>query len=277
MATKKVFIERVLNNNSILVKESNNNTTILIGKGLGFNKKNRTTSTIDTATIDKSFVNYDETTKNQLIEMINTFDEDIIEASNDIIELAEKKFGELNQHIYISLTDHICFALDRLRKNQVISNPFQEQIQSRLLQEYTIAKEARSIIEKKFNLIIPDDEIGFIAFHINAARENTKVTNVVKEIRVYKKIIQIIETEMNKKLAQNHRDDLYTFIESIIKKKHLPLGFLVSEDDINQFNTTPLTDPLLKKIVNYLDSNTDIPLTPKNKLILNIFINHIKG
>ena len=275
MPKKTYYIERVLNNNSVLVKENPNKTSILIGKGIGFGKRAKTYVSIDLGLIEKSFFNYDETLKNQLIDMINNFDEDIIEVSNEIIALAELKFGELNPHVYISLTDHISFAMGRLRTNQVISNPFHSQIQLLLLNEYEIGLKARKIIWNKFKIEIPDEEVGFIAFHINAARENVKVDNVVLEMRVYKYIINLIETEYNIKLTPRDCFDLYFVIQSYVKNDLLPLQFLI--DNLKFKNKEPnlRQTKLLDQIIKYIENQTNIVLTKKQISVLNAYIEHI--
>ncbi|MBI9009184.1 MAG: PRD domain-containing protein [Tenericutes bacterium] len=275
MPKRRYFIERVLNNNSILIKGTNNHTKILTGKGIGFNQKANTFTEIEDYLIEKSFFNYDETLKNQLIDLITNFDENIIQVSNQIITLAEKKFGELNTHVYISLTDHLSFALDRLKNNQIITNPFQSSIQLLLFEEYEIALQAREIIEEKFSVLIPDEEVGFIAFHLNAARENIKVNYVVQEMRIYKAIIQMIETEFKIELESTKCADLYLIIQAYVKQKALPLQFLIENVKLKQYSTGSKKYNLLKKIVDYIENQTDRALTNKQKLVLTAYIEYI--
>lgn len=274
--TKRIYILKVLNNNAILTQSSKQNTAILIGRGIGFGQSGNTYSQIDESKIEKSFFNYDETLKTQLIDMITTFDENIIEVSNQIIDIAEKKFGELNQHVYISLTDHISFAIDRLKNNHVIENPFYEQIRLILAEEYQVALQARDIIYDKFNITIPDHEVGFIAFHINAARENIKVNYVVKEMRTYKEIVLMVETYLGRKLDSTLASDLYLIIQKIVKKEQLPLSFLIKDmNHLSHFESTKL-QKLYKKIINYIEDTNSIKLQIQQKSVLAEFIKNIK-
>lgn len=275
MAKRRYYIERVLNNNSILIKGPDNNTKILTGKGIGFGQKANTHTEIEDYLIEKSFFNYDETLKNQLIDLITNFDEDIIQVSHQIIDLAEKKFGELNTHVYISLTDHLSFAIGRLKNNQMITNPFQSSIQLLLFEEYEIGLQAREIIENKFNVLIPDEEVGFIAFHINAAREHMKVNYVVQEMRLYKEIIQMIESEFNINLKPNKCSDLYLIIQTYVKHESLPLQFLLENVKLNQYPTDSKKANLVKRIIDYIENNIDKALSNKQKLIFTAFIEYI--
>jgi transcriptional antiterminator len=275
MAKRRYYIERVLNNNSILIKGSKSNTKILTGKGIGFAKKPNTYTEIEDYLIEKSFFNYDETLKNQLIDLITNFDEDIIQVSNQIISLAEKKFGELNTHVYISLTDHLSFAIDRLKNNQVISNPFQSSIQLLLFEEYEIGLKAREIIEEKFQVLIPNEEVGFIAFHINAAREHIKVNYVVQEMRIYKAIIQMIETDFSIQIEPKKCADLYLIIQTYVKQESLPLQFLIENITLSPYKSDSKKFRLLTKIVNYIENQTDKALSTKQKLVLTAYIEYI--
>lgn len=275
MAKRRYYIERVLNNNSIIIKGSNNNTRILTGKGIGFGKKPNTYTEVEDYLIDKTFFNYDETLKNQLINLITNLDEDIIQVSNQIISLAERKFGELNTHVYVSLTDHLSFALDRLKNNQVISNPFQDSIQLLLFEEYEVGLKARDIIEEKFDILIPDEEVGFIAFHINAARSQIKVNYVVQEMRIYKTIIHMIESEFDIQLPANKCADLYLIIQSYVKQEKLPLQFLLDNLQLNQYSTDSKKYKLLNNIIKYIESQTSKALSHKQKLVLTSYIEYV--
>lgn len=271
----KYYIEKVLNNNSIVVKTSNKDSKIILGKGIGYKKKPYTYTIIDNNIIEKSFFNYDETLKNQLIDIISYIDENIVEVSNDIIALAENEFGKLNQHIYVSLTDHISFALDRLKTGQIITNPFQSSIKALLKKEYEIAKKAKDIIYNKLNIIIPEEEIGFIAFHINAARENIKVNFVVLEMRIYKEIIKMIEKCIKKEINSDLKADLYYIIQSIIKNQNIPLKFLIRNFNSNNQNLNSNCQKLISEMIQYIETNINSKLTDDQKNILLSFILYI--
>lgn len=273
MSNKLYYVKRVLNHNAIVTQDNQQNTSILLGKGIGYNRKSNTFVDIDQSTIEKIFFNYDETLKTQLIDMISNFDEDIIEVSNEIIALAEKKFGELNQHVYISLTDHISFALDRLKNNQVIANPFFSQIKVLLVEEYQVALKAREVIYNAFKISIPDEEVGFIAFHLNAARENIKVNYVVQEMRLYKELLFMLETEFNIILEPVKCADLYLIIQTFVKKERLPLQFLI--DDIKPHTFSSKKKKILEKSIQYIENENDLTLDNKQILVISAFIQNI--
>lgn len=58
--------------------------------------------------------------------------------SEEIIALAEEKLGQLNSHIHVALTDHIGFALDRIKMGMEMSNPFIYEIRALYPEEFRI-------------------------------------------------------------------------------------------------------------------------------------------
>ncbi|MFA7076737.1 MAG: PRD domain-containing protein [Candidatus Izemoplasmatales bacterium] len=275
MSDSKYLIEKVLNNNSIIAKDSLNESVILIGKGIGFNKKVDQYFVFNDGDIERSFYNFDKSSKNQIVDMIRNYDEEIIDISNDIIKLAEKRFGVLNQHVFVSLTDHLNFAIDRLRNDFFISNPFAEQIPLILFQEYEVALEAKKIIKDRINIDIPEEEVGFIAFHINSAREHIKVNNVVLEMRLYKDIVRMVEEKLNIKLDQTKGLDLYFIIQSFIQTEKVIFQFLEDYLDEKIIASGTKKQELTTIIIDYLEEQLDKKLDKSHRKLLYAYINSI--
>jgi transcriptional antiterminator len=202
MSKKKLYkISKVLNNNVILANDLiNNKELVLVGKGIGFGHKTEEEVEIDPDKIDKFFINYDEKSKNEFIQLINELDTKAMGISEEIIALAEKKLSKLNPHIHIALTDHISFTLERLKKGMLINNPFTEEIKILYPDEYKVGIKAAEMIKKRLDIEIPVSEIGFIAMHLHAACQNKKVSETVKYTNFLKEIVHILEHELDIKL-----------------------------------------------------------------------------
>lgn len=267
------IVEKILNNNVILTRKIKENSNyILMGKGLGFNKKIGEEVNIQKKDIEKSFHNFDDKFKNEFIETINNFNKDIIEVSNRIIKMAEQKLGQLNSHIFMTLTDHISFAIERLKTNIDIDNPFLKQIKMLLIDEYKVAKEASKLIEGKFNIIIPEEEIGFIAFHLNAAKENTCVKNVVKDMRIFKEVVFVLEKEINVKSKGNKYHKLLNYIQNIIEGKENEYEDMVSYLEIEIENKFPKEYNISCKICKLIEEKADIKISQTKIALLTMCI-----
>ena len=201
-----VTIKKVYNNNVILAFEnSSKKEVILTGCGIGFGKKPN--DTIDDSKIEKKFVIQDNNFESKVNKLASEIPEEVFAVSSAIIEYAEKNLNTiLDEYIYISLTDHIYFALKRYKENLPIKNELLYELRRIHKKEYEIGKWAIEYINKTFNVNFLIDEAGFIAMHIINAnyRESTNksclIMNIINQILDIIKnyyYIEFIEDEIN--------------------------------------------------------------------------------
>lgn len=191
-------ILKVLNNNIVLAYDLENKyETILIGKGIGFSKKESKKTYIPLDKIQKSFVAEDEKTKTEYFNIAKNIDERIIDITENIIIEAEKKLGKLNTHIHVILTDHIAFAIERVKMGLNINNPFINEIEILYKDEFIIAKAGVDIIKTELDIDLGFGEIGFIAMHLHSSRNNVNVKETMKNTRILNEIIEIIEKNLD--------------------------------------------------------------------------------
>ncbi|MBS5025569.1 MAG: PRD domain-containing protein [Peptostreptococcaceae bacterium] len=199
-------IKKVYNNNVILAFEnSSKKEVILTGCGIGFGKKPN--DTIDDSKIEKKFVIQDNNFESKVNKLASEIPEEVFAVSSAIIEYAEKNLNTtLDEYIYISLTDHIYFALKRYKENLPIKNELLYELRRIHKKEYEIGKWAIEYINKTFNVNFLIDEAGFIAMHIINAnyRESTNksclIMNIINQILDIIKnyySIEFIEDEIN--------------------------------------------------------------------------------
>ena len=199
-------IKKVYNNNVILAFEnSSKKEVILTGCGIGFGKKPN--DTVDDSKIEKKFVIQDNNFESKVNKLASEIPEEVFAVSSAIIEYAEKNLNTtLDEYIYISLTDHIYFALKRYKENLPIKNELLYELRRIHKKEYEIGKWAIEYINKTFNVNFLIDEAGFIAMHIINAnyRESTNksclIMNIINQILDIIKnyySIEFIEDEIN--------------------------------------------------------------------------------
>lgn len=207
MTEKNYRILKILNNNIVLAYDfKNKKDIILIGNGIGFGKKENKKTYIPEDKIEKSFVAYNDKIKNDYFRLVKQVDTKIIEISEKIIEMAEKSLGDLNNHIHILLTDHIAFAIERVKVGIQIENPFIDEIKIIYPEEFDIASEGIKMIKEKLNVDLGYGEIGFIAMHLHSARKNINVKDTIRNARILNEIVEIIENELNISLSKTNYD-----------------------------------------------------------------------
>lgn len=200
-----VKVIKVFNNNIVLVKE-NGNEKILFQKGIGFGKKFGEVIQEGTE-IEKIFSIQDEENKKNFNNLLERVDEEFIAICEEAIFEIQKNIEEqLNENIHIGLIDHLSFAIERLKKNEEIINPFLVEIQTLYSEEYSLAKLVAKKVSNFTKVNIPDGEIGFIALHIHSARSYGKISNTMKYNYLTSTIVEYIEDKLNLQIDKKSLD-----------------------------------------------------------------------
>jgi transcriptional antiterminator len=174
---------------------------VLVGKGIGFHMQENALVDLPPGKIEKAYGAYDSKTKGDYIKLLEQLDSDVIGVSEEIISKAESILGNLNQHIHIALTDHIGFALERIKTGMEINNPFLYEIKTLYGEEFHAGKIAAEMISDTLGVKINESEIGFVALHFHSARQNRRVSETVKSTRILKEIVDIIESKLDYKVS----------------------------------------------------------------------------
>ncbi|WP_300385649.1 BglG family transcription antiterminator LicT [Clostridium sp.] len=183
-----MIVEKILNNNVILsIDPKTKKEVILMGSGIAF--KRAIGQEVEEDKIEKRFIVDDKSTGNKLKTLINEIPDGIFQMVHEIINYADKELKrELDEQIYISLSDHIAFAIKRYKNNVEIKNDLIDEIRRIHKEEYKVSLWAVDYINSRLNITLPEDEAGFIALHlVNAsyketAKESVIATNIVKGV-----------------------------------------------------------------------------------------------
>lgn len=197
-------ILRIYNNNAILVMNTDTKgEAVLVGKGIGYGKKQGELQTIAPDLIEKYFLTYDDKLKRDYIELVQQLDEQILMTCSDIIINATQRLGPLNNRIHIVLTDHIGFAIERIKSGMEIHNPFLEEIKMLYPEEFEMGVMAQLMIQSTLGVEICEDEIAFIALHLSAARQQKDIKESVKNTRILKELVVLIEEALEIQLKKD--------------------------------------------------------------------------
>ncbi len=188
------IIEKALNNN-VLIANYYDEEVILIGKGIGFGKKQG--QLIETDKIEKIYELKGYHEQERYKTLIEMTDDRVIKTVIEIVDtIKERAYGEVSDSILLSLTDHIIFALKRLEDGIVISNPFIKETEALYPQEFDIASKAVDMLNEKLDVHFPHTEIGFIALHIHSSINNHTMREMNMMTEVIAKAVQIIEHDL---------------------------------------------------------------------------------
>ncbi|MGI2790332.1 glucose PTS transporter transcription antiterminator GlcT [Bacillus cytotoxicus] len=189
-------IKKVLNNNVIIANHPKHKEVVVIGKGIGFGKKAK--DVLEQQQIEKMFILKNEHDREQYKLLVPHVSEQFIALMNDImLFIQEKAQAPLNEHIHIALTDHISFALKRLKQGLTIDNPFLVETKMLYPKEYEIAAGVVQMLNSRLQITLPEGEIGFIALHIYSSLTNSELASVNQNSRLIVQLVTLIETNLH--------------------------------------------------------------------------------
>ncbi len=193
---KKYEVQKTLNNNVLIASDIDGNEVVLIGSGIGFGK--RIGAPIDHEQVEKMFVLNDPEKQEQYKQLLSTIDGETIKMLISVVEIIRERAGmPLNENIHIALTDHLAFAINRMKQGLMIRNPFLLETKALYPNEYKIAEEVTAMVNEKLRIELPEGEIGFITLHIHSAIENKNVGDLTAHSALIVKLINIIEEQLN--------------------------------------------------------------------------------
>lgn len=198
-----MIVKKIFNNNALLALDEHNNEVILMGKGIAFQRKSG--DLVDESLIEKRFIFDSSELEAKISQLFKEVPVQILELSTSIIEMAEKELNiKFDQNIYIALSDHIMYAINRYKDNQKLKNVLLWEIKKFYPNEYKVALKALEMIEYETKLHMEDDEAGYIAMHfVNAEQKGENIEQTMKITKMTDDILQIIEYHYQFKLDEN--------------------------------------------------------------------------
>lgn len=232
---EKFIIKKIFNNNVILAEKiSASGELIFVGKGIGFSHRAGDKVLRSELKIDKEFSPIEGAKRENYIQLLEEVDSKVIGVTEEIIAMVSSELGEeLNQHIRIGLTDHIAFSLKRIQDGIEVANPFLAETRTLYNEEYRLAEKAVQMLSERFELEIPESEIGFITFHIHGARNEKGISKTLKNTSVIKELVTEVESELGRQLS-------YESLNYARLVNHL--RFALERIETNSSNPNPLLE-----------------------------------
>lgn len=187
-------IAKILNNNVVVVQDERGREQVVMGRGLAFQK--RVGEALDTALVEKVFALQSDELVRRLGELLSQIPLEVMTTCDRIIGLAAQRLGKLQESLYITLTDHCYFAIERQKNGLAIKNVLLWDIKRLYPKEFELGQEARAIIARRLNVELEEDEAGFIALHLVTAQLNSEMPEVMHVTRVMQEILQLVKYQL---------------------------------------------------------------------------------
>jgi beta-glucoside operon transcriptional antiterminator len=214
-----IIIEKVINNNIISAYEKSGAEVIVMGRRIGFKKKQGEMVPADQ--ISKIFRIKSRTLAEQFKELLANMPLERVRISDEIISHAKDHLKlKLNQSIYVTLTDHINFAIERVSQGIEPQNALLWEIKRFYPQEFQLGIYALELIQDRLDILLPEDEAGFIALHFVNAEYGTDIRDAVKFPDQMQAIVDIVERDLGILLDESslHYERFMTHIKFLIQR-----------------------------------------------------------
>ncbi len=225
-------IRKVLNSSVVLVQDDAGEESILLGKGIGYGRK--AGENIERQAADRVFLPLTNPDAQPMIELFSTISAEYLELTEEIVDDAEQTLGvKLSPHIYLMLTDHLHFAVERQRKGLVVTNRIFWEIKHFYQREYEVGRRGLKRAEEILGAALPDEEAGNIAFHIvNARQDPAAGYDAMRAAQLIGELIHIVSYSMNCTIRSEsiHYTRFLSHLQYFAERFFLD-KLMVSEDD----------------------------------------------
>lgn len=187
-----MLIQKVINNNIVSSYDEKGREVVVMGRGIGFMGKPG--QEIEHEKIEKIFTMDNQSEADQLKKLLADMPLEHIQASNEIIQYADKILNkDLNKTIILTLTDHINFAIERFHQGQVFYNALLWEIKRFYQKEFAVGVRALEIIYDITGVKLPEEEAASIAIHVVNAELNTDMSYAMDMTKMIQGILSIVK------------------------------------------------------------------------------------
>ncbi|GAA6265783.1 transcriptional antiterminator LicT [Ruminococcus sp. f11] len=273
-----IIIEKVINNNIISAYEKSGAEVIVMGRGIGFKKKQGEVVPADQ--ISKIFRIKSRTLTEQFKELLANMPLERVRISDEIISHAKDHLKlKLNQSIYVTLTDHINFAIERVSQGIEPQNALLWEIKRFYPQEFQLGIYALELIHDRLGILLPEYEAGFIALHFVNAEYGTDIRDAVKFPDQMQAIVDIVERELGILLDESslHYERFMTHIKFLIQRIYRK-ELLSSEDrelSLMMQRKYPREYQCSVKVAEYIMQATGCRLSEEEIMYLSVHIRRV--
>jgi beta-glucoside operon transcriptional antiterminator len=223
-------IKKVLNSSVVLVEDERGVERVLLGKGIGYGQK--AGSRMAASEGERVFVSLDDADHRNLVELLAQIPAEFIDLTRSIVAEAEKEGLSLDPHIYLALTDHLHFAVERKRRGLKIVNRLAWEMRTVYPKHYAVGVKALVAMQDRLGVALPDDEAANIAFHLTNAEVGREGVDSLRVVQLIREITTIVSHTSS---IQLNREDLHSarFIAHLqyLVERFFTDRLLRSEDD----------------------------------------------
>jgi beta-glucoside operon transcriptional antiterminator len=273
-----MVVEKIINNNIISSFDEKGNEIVVMGRGLGF--KVKPGQTIDQEKVEKIFRMDNDQEAKQLEAVLADIPIENIQLCNEIISYAKTVIkSKLSKNIYITLTDHINYAITRYQEGIHFTNALKWEIKKFYHEEFEAGKKAVELIRERIGIDMTEDEAASIALHFVNAELGIEISNTIDVTKLIQNVLKIITYHFQ--LVIN--EDTINYERFITHLKFFSQRVVTNnnntgvDEELHQMvkNQYPAAYACTEKIKAYVEQEYHIELPKEEMVYLTIHIKRI--
>ena len=185
-----MIIKKILNNNVVITTNYQMEEIIVMGKGLAYGKQ--AGDNIDMNKINKTFEVSLKPSQRKMINMLKDIPLEYMEISDCVIKEAKVDL-EVDDSLYISLTDHIHTSIERYKEGVYLKNHMLFEIKNFYPKEFELGLLTLELIKEKYGINMEEDEAAFLALHIVSSEVDRNISDIYEMTNFILEIIGIVK------------------------------------------------------------------------------------
>ncbi|EOH92260.1 hypothetical protein UAW_03245 [Enterococcus haemoperoxidus ATCC BAA-382] len=273
-----ILVKKVLNSSVVLV-EKEGQEMIALGKGIGYGKK--IGEAISDSLVDKIFLPIEAKKSSQFAELVDEIPMQYFEITKEIVAIAEEELPyRLNTSIYLTLSDHLHFAVERTEKGLNVSNRLYWEIKNYYPKEFLIGEVVLKEMKAKYQIELPSEEASNIAFHlINAQSDDHEDQAGLKKAKLVGTIVNMVRYSLHLEIDTNsvHYTRFITHVRFFVDRFFNNGLLREREDELyrQMWSLYPGAMDIATKVKNYIDQTYHTQI-PENEIVyLGVHINRL--
>lgn len=273
-----MIIKQVLNNNVVSVSDASGAEFILTGRGLGFNA--RVGDVVRENNVEKTFSLTEGSAAERFKVLLNEVPVEVIQLTDDIVTLARNSLSHtLSDGLYVTLADHLNFALKRHEEGLEIKNPLEWEVRHLYRKEYLIGRQALALIASRTGQLLPDAEACSITLHIVNASMNVPDGQVMEMTRLIFQIQNIVKYWFTISIDEQSLNYQRFVMHLKFFAQRVMAGEILCNDDVELFEQMPKryekTLECVQAISEFVAKNYNHAMSSSEKLYLTVHIGNV--
>ncbi|WP_233568656.1 PRD domain-containing protein [Kocuria soli] len=273
-----MFVEilRVFNNNVVLARSARGDDVVLTGRGLGFQAKPG--QTVDESKVVRTFAPVDGRDVDHLGQLVAAVPPEHVKLAVVALEAAGlSEVVENSPSLLVTLSDHLSFAIKRVRENIRLDYPLETEVGHLFPTELQQARQVLAAVNAESEVQLPDGEAVAIALHlVNVGFTTGDLSYTYKLTGILQQLLDVVGEAYGRRLDNTsisvarfitHLRYLFVRIQSGKQLEGEPsaVGTAIRESQPEAYRTAELVATLL-------DLRLDTTVTPDETAYLALHI-----